>query len=175
MPLVTLEDYRNYTGSHREDDLHQVFIKSAENILKEYLGYYPVETEYQGVFNGRGTLLIQLNARPVTLHAVRISGVEISLGEFVVNNEFIYYQNKIFPEGLVNVEIDYTGGFPEDEIPNLLKITVLRLAALLETEAGMNIGVTSKSFADSGTRTFVNNTDYNRYLLPVSSYRLLRF
>jgi hypothetical protein len=59
-------------------------------------------------------------------------------------------------------------------IPDIIKLTVLRIAALLQSESDSNIGVTSKSFADSGTRTFVNTVDYSRYLIQLSNYRLLR-
>jgi hypothetical protein len=148
-------------------------LDAAENVLEAYLGYYPLERACHGIFDGQGNSFIQLRSKPVVLHSISINGAAMPLSEFFVNNEFVYY--RYFPAGVANVAIEYTGGFPEEAMPDLLKITVLRLAALLETESGGNIGVTSKSFADSGTRTFVNNTDYNRYLLPVSSYRLLRF
>jgi hypothetical protein len=60
-----------------------------------------------------------------------------------------------------------------DEPAYLIKNVVLRIASLMLTETGQNIGVTSKSFGDSGTRTFINNTDYARYLLPIAQYKVL--
>jgi hypothetical protein len=52
-------------------------------------------------------------------------------------------------------------------IPDIIKLTVLRIAALLQSESDSNIGVTSKSFADSGTRTFVNYTNFDKYLIQL--------
>jgi len=59
-------------------------------------------------------------------------------------------------------------------IPAEIILTILRIAALLESEANQNIGVTSKTFADSGNRTFVNYTNFNKFLFPISKYRLKR-
>jgi hypothetical protein len=174
MGIVTLEEYRKYTGFYEDGEGQAIYVDSAENILEKYLGYNPAEREYTHVFDGNGTPFLQLKARPVGLTAVKIGGGDIPPGEFMTANEFIYYKNGVFPEGKYNIEVGYRGGYPAASVPDLLRITVLRLAALLNTEAQGNIGVTSKSFGDSGSRTFLNNTDYNRYLFPVSSYCLLR-
>ena len=59
-------------------------------------------------------------------------------------------------------------------IPEIIKSTILRIAAILQSESDSNIGVTSKSFGDSGNRTFINYTNFDKYLQPISSYRILR-
>ncbi|MCL2381328.1 MAG: hypothetical protein FWC64_07005 [Treponema sp.] len=59
-------------------------------------------------------------------------------------------------------------------IQYLFKVTCLRIATMLQTEGGSNIGVTSKSFGDSGSRTFVNYTNFDKYLLPIAAYRKIR-
>jgi len=61
-----------------------------------------------------------------------------------------------------------------NNIPPEIILTILRIAALLESESNQNIGVTSKQFADSGARTFVNFTSFQKYLFPISRYRLKR-
>jgi hypothetical protein len=58
-------------------------------------------------------------------------------------------------------------------LPTIFTQTILRIAALLQTESGGDIGVTSKSFGDSGTRSFINFTNFSKYLEPVSKYRLI--
>jgi hypothetical protein len=174
MGIVTLDEYQKYTSFFEEDGRQMLYIDSAENILEKYLGYPPGEKKYLHLFDGNGAQTLQLKARPVNLISVKINGGGAPVDEFIASNEFIYYKNGVFPEGKYNIEIKYRGGYPAGSVPELLRITVLRLAALLNTEAQGNIGVTSKSFGDSGSRTFLNNTDYSRYLLPVSAYRLLR-
>jgi hypothetical protein len=59
-------------------------------------------------------------------------------------------------------------------VPRIIRLTVLRIAALLQGETDENIGVTSKTFGDSGSRTFVNYTNFDKYLLPISKYKLIR-
>jgi len=60
------------------------------------------------------------------------------------------------------------------EMPEVIKMTIMRIAALLQTEADGNIGVTSKSFGDSGTRTFLNTVNFDKYLIQISKYKLIR-
>jgi hypothetical protein len=60
------------------------------------------------------------------------------------------------------------------EMPTIIKLTVLRIAALLQTESDNNIGITSKTFAESGTRTFINTVNFDKYLIQISKYALLR-
>mgnify|MGYP000867949562 FL=1 len=58
-----------------------------------------------------------------------------------------------------------------DTIPGIIKLTVLRIAALMQVEADGNIGITSKTFGESGSRTFIKTTDYTPYLQYISKYR----
>jgi hypothetical protein len=66
-----------------------------------------------------------------------------------------------------------TIGVIETSMPVIFKQTVLRIAALLLTEADNNIGITSKSFGDMGSRTFISYTNFDKYLYPLSKYRLI--
>lgn len=61
-----------------------------------------------------------------------------------------------------------------NEIPEIIKITLMRIAAILQTESDGNVGITSKSFADSGSRTFMNYTNFDKFLTPISNYRIIR-
>ena len=67
-------------------------------------------------------------------------------------------------------------GLIEDviEIPEIIKLTIMRIAAILQTEGDSNIGITSKSFGDSGTRTFINTVNFDKYLIQISNYRKIR-
>jgi hypothetical protein len=126
---------------------------------------------------------LQLRAKPITtIISVAINGESIPLSEFynTTDSEFIYY-NKIFPRGShIKVEYDAGWGITIDDdvvnsayLPEIIKMTVLRIATMLQAESDSNIAVSSKSFGDSGTRTFINYTDYSKYLLPISIYKIL--
>ena len=60
------------------------------------------------------------------------------------------------------------------EVPRVIVLTVLRIAALLQAESDGSIGVTSKSWGDGGARTFVNYTNFQKFLTPIARYKLIR-
>ena len=60
------------------------------------------------------------------------------------------------------------------EIPQIIKLTAMRIASILQMESDSNIAISSKYFAESGTRTFINTTDFFKYLVQISQYKLIR-
>ena len=66
------------------------------------------------------------------------------------------------------------GKNPGVDCPDLIKLTIKRIATLLLMEAGENIGITGKSMPDN-SRTFINYTGYMKYLRPVQNYRIVEF
>jgi hypothetical protein len=93
----------------------------------------------------------------------------INAAEEIVEDYLGYAPNifRLVDGGTAVVDLPY-------EVPQLIKMTVMRIAALLQTESDMNIGVTSKSFGEGGSRTFVNTVNYDKYLIQISSYRMIR-
>jgi hypothetical protein len=184
MSYVKIEELKEYSGAHDEDNLLQNYIDSAENIVNTYLGYSPTLHKYIHYFDGTGDYELQLKAKPISnIISIEINGQLIPLSEFynTFNSEFLYYNN-IFPNGKRNIKIEYNAGWGitvDDDtangeyLPKIIKMTVLRIASLLQTESSGNIGITSKSFADSGTRSFINTVDYSRYLIQLSNYKIL--
>jgi hypothetical protein len=65
------------------------------------------------------------------------------------------------------------GIIENNNLPPLFKQTVLRIATLLISESDNNIGVSSKTFGDSGSRTFINYVNFDKYLLPLSQYKII--
>jgi hypothetical protein len=183
MSYVPLADFEKYTEAHDKPELLQSYLDAAENIVNAYLGYSPTLHAYDQNLDGTGTTGLQLQAKPVRdITGLEINGQSVPVTGFVVSGEFIYSAGTIFPEGKRNVKILYTAGWgdvvDDDEnngvhLPRIITMTVLRIAALLQSEGGANIGVTSKSFADSGTRTFVNTVNFDKYLVQISPYKLL--
>ncbi|MDR1301541.1 MAG: phage gp6-like head-tail connector protein [Treponema sp.] len=70
-------------------------------------------------------------------------------------------------------ETPSTGALIIPPMPRLITMTVLRIAALLHTEEDGNIGITGKNFGESGGRTFINTINFNKYLFPLSQYKLM--
>jgi hypothetical protein len=184
MSYIPAIDLQKYSNVYSDIALQQEYIDAAENIVNNYLGYSPALRGYNNMLNGRGNHELQLRAKPIqNIIHLSINGILIPIDElyFTDNSEFIYY-NSIFPYGIKNIQIEYTAGWGSvidddiangESLPKIIKLTVLRIASLLQTESDSNIGITSKSFADSGTRTFINSTDYYKYLIPISIYKLV--
>ena len=63
---------------------------------------------------------------------------------------------------------------PGNTFPDSIKLCVLRIATLLYTEANNNIGVTGISFQETGSRTFYQWQNFDKYLAPIRPHRLLR-
>ncbi|MDR1159839.1 MAG: hypothetical protein LBK69_04355 [Syntrophomonadaceae bacterium] len=184
MSYISATDLQKYSNVYSDAILQQEYIDAAENVVNNYLGYSPTLHLYNSVIDGKCSHELQLKAKPIqSLIGVAIDSAVIPTTDFYYTNdsEFIYY-DKIFPYGNKNITAEYTAGWgvtvDDDEnngeyLPKIIKMTVLRIASMLQAESDSNIAVSSKSFADSGTRTFINYADYSKYLTPISIYRIL--
>jgi hypothetical protein len=184
VPYVSVAEFKKYANVHEESVIIQQYVDSAENIVNNYLGYSPTLHKYTHYFNGTGDGELQLKARPIQgIISMEINGESVPVTElrFDKDSEFICF-DKIFPLGKRNITVEYTAGYgtvPGNDtvngvlLPGVIRMSVLRIAALLQSESDANIGVTSKSFADSGTRTFTNFTSFDKYLGPISFYKLV--
>lgn len=173
--LITIEDLQKFTGVYPEeqDSQQELFIGSANNIVIDYLRFNPELTNYDLFVNGSGKNELYLPAKPITnLESIKIDNVETDVSLFGFENNVLFYKNSklVFPAGTRNIEIRFSAGY--EEVPSIIKLTALRIAGILQTENAGNIGITSKSFSDSGTRTFVNTTDFSKYLLQIADYRI---
>ena len=72
-----------------------------------------------------------------------------------------------------NEDNDITITENSNGIPQVILITIMRIAAILQAESDSNVAIVSKSFGDSGSRTYVNYTNFDKYLIPISRYKLI--
>lgn len=171
--IVTKEELEKYSGVYpdEENNSQELYIESAEDILSSYLGYCPEATSYSKLYDGNGFSDLRLGAKPIfLLESVFIDGVEQDLKNLDFYDDSIIIKNGIFPVGRKNIAVKFAAGF--NKIPAIMKMTVLRIATLLQLESDSNIGVSSRSFQDN-TRTFLNTKNYEPYLIQCSSYKLL--
>lgn len=169
--FVTVKELKDYSGNHNDiDDLMDIYIGSSIEIIEQYIGYSLQESDYItfGNISTDGNFLLE--SKPVTsIMDIKVDGNAISSSEYLVKDEIVHiYDSKFFNKP---ISIEYKAGFFE-QIPNLIKLTILRVGTLLLTESDGNIGITSKSFQDSGSRTFTNFTNYEKYLEPIKKFKL---
>jgi hypothetical protein len=171
---VLTSDLSAYAGIDGLDtDLAEIYINTAETIVNEYLGFSPTLSTYTFYLSGSGFDCIILPAHPITeLTSITIDGVSLSVNDFILADKFIFSKDgsDAFTSGTNNVVIVCKAGYAT--IPDIIKLTVLRIATLLATEANGNIGITNKSFND-GSRTFLNYTNFNKYLQVLDNIRIM--
>ena len=177
MSIVNVEQFNQYTNNYEDDPQHlkEMYLNAAEKIVCNYLGYDPRVKEYDEFFSGIGDYKLYLNARDINnVGFVSVNGnpIDVSCLEFKENYIFDRCRKKVFSLGLDNIHVVYTAGF--NEIPELISLSIMRIAALMIAEEGGNIGITGKAFGDN-SRTFINYQNYDKYLKPLDVYRVVRF
>ena len=167
--IVTKEELQDYTGVEFEDgnNISDLFIGSAQNIVENYLGYEIESKEYTKHFALHTSNVIKVGVKNITaISEITIDGTPVE--NYYIDDDKIILKQLVISD---NIIIRFTAGFSTD-LPAIIKLTVLRIAALLQTESNNNIGISGKSFMD-GSRTFISYTNYDKYLIQTSKYKLI--
>jgi len=181
MGLVTLATWKAYAkkadGDATLEALYQTFVDSAEQIVKDYLGYNPASQTYTSqTYYGSGTSSLTLKAKPITaIASITVNGVSKTVGDYTIDGERITNKNgEIFGRSDIIV-ITYTAGLSAgDTRLGLVILTCMDIASLLSQNAGDNIGVSSVTMDGGNSRTFVNYNDFRKQLARLASLRLAR-
>jgi hypothetical protein len=168
----------NYEDASEAVQLKGAFLCTAEDIVASYLGFDPKQQEYADIVcSGTGSRRLYLPCRNITVVqalTVGTAAVDTSLVAACDDHiRFVDHTTK-FPIGEDNIHLSYTAGWEIGQMPSVIVVSILRIATLMLSETGGNIGLTGKSFADN-SRTFVNYSNYRKYLQPLDSLRILGF
>lgn len=178
--IVSLNSFNAYSGnwedSERAVECKTVFLETAEEVVKDYLGFDPVLSERVVELEGALKKGIWLPCRNVVeIKSVEVDGHELPPDEYrLVGDKLCDTKNSQTPFVSGTFRVTFLAGWSIDKMPSLILLTILRVATLMMTEGNGNIGLTSKSFADN-SRTFVNYANYRKYLHPLDSLRIMRF
>ncbi len=180
--IVTTDMFNTYSGNFEDSAealmLKEAFLSSAEEIIRGYLGYDPTGKQHTDVIlSGSGAHKLYLPSRQVTeLHAIRVLDTEQDPAEFILSDDHMRKSDYrwIFPRGVDNIILSYTAGWEQHLMPSVITLSILRIATLMLSETNGNIGLTGKSFADN-SRTFINYSNYRKYLQPLDSFRIIRW
>ena len=167
--VVTKEELQGFTGVEFEsgNNIADLFIGASQNIVENYLGYEIESKEYTKHFELHSSNIIKCGIKNITVvKEITIDGVPVE--DYYIDDDKIILKQPVISD---NIIVTFTAGFSE-EVPQIIKLTVLRIAALLQTESNNNIGISGKSFID-GSRTFINYTNFDRYLIVCSKYKLI--
>lgn len=180
--IVDVSLFNAYSGNHEDAReavaLKETFLASAEEIVTAYLGFSPELKQYESVvLSGTGTSQFFLGCRNIlSLQAITIEGAALDPSLFSASDDHIHFKEAglILASGVDNIRISFTAGWPKEEMPSVITLSILRIATLMLSETDGNIGLTGKSFADN-SRTFINYSNYRKYLQPLDGLRIVRF
>lgn len=167
--IVTKEELLGFTGIEFEsgNNIAELFIGAAQNIVESYLGYEIESKEYTKHFELHSSNIIKCGVKNITaVSEITVDGALVE--DYYIDDDKIILKQPVISD---NIIVKFTAGFATD-LPQIIKLTVLRIAALLQTESNNNIGISGKSFMD-GSRTFTNFTNFDRYLIACSKYKLI--
>ena len=179
--IVAVDTFNAYSGNYEDSAdaaaLKVAFLESAEEIISSYLSYHPEERLYQDVIlTGTDSPHLLLPSRNIKeLISLSLDGKETDCSEMILLDDRIRFRDhkRKFSKGCP-VSISYQGGWKADEMPAVIRLSIMRIATLMLSETNGNIGLTGKSFADN-SRTFINYSNYKKYLEPLDGLRIARF
>ena len=114
------------------------------------------------------------NEQTTTTTLVTVEQLAKFSGKYADNDVTTQSLLEIYIGSAQEIIINYLGYNPLTDIetiPAIMRLVCLEIATLIQQEEGENIGINSKSFAETGTRTFLNIVDYSKYLQRLSAYR----
>lgn len=180
--IVTVELFNTFSGNFEDAAeavmLKEIFLTSAEQIVSGYLGYDPLLQEYSDVMlSGSGKRKLYLPVHQITqLRSLLLNAAVIDPSSISLHDDFIYFKSStgLFSIGVDNILASFSAGWEFSSMPSVITLSILRIATLMLSETNGNIGLTGKSFADN-SRTFINYSNYKKYLQPLDSLRIIRF
>lgn len=180
--IASIAMFNTYSGNHEDApeavELKGAFLCTAEDIVSSYLGFDPKQQEHTDVVaSGSGSRRLYLRARNITsVEALTVGTASMDITLVKAYDDYISFIDHTtkFPIGENNIRLSYTAGWEIEQMPSVIVVSILRIATLMLSETGGNIGLTGKSFADN-SRTFVNYSNYRKYLQPLDSLRILGF
>ena len=170
--VVAKEELEGFTGVQFEtgNNIADLFIGAAQNIVENYLGYEVESKEYIKHFSLHSSNVIKCGVKNITaVSEISVDGTPVPVDNYYIDDDKIILKQPVISD---NIIITFTAGFSTD-LPDIIKLTVLRIAALLQTESNNNIGISGKSSFIDGSRTFMNFTNYDKYLISCSKYKLI--
>jgi hypothetical protein len=180
--IASIAMFNTYSGNFEDASeavqLKGAFLCTAEDIVTSYLGFDPKQQEYADVIaSGSGSRRLYLPCRNITaVQSLTVGTTAVDTALVTACDDHIRYIDYAtkFPVGEDNISLSYTAGWEIGQMPSVIVVSILRIATLMLSETGGNIGLTGKSFADN-SRTFVNYSNYRKYLAPLDSLRILGF
>lgn len=168
-PYVGLELFSKYMAISLSDrdELFALYLNAAQEVIERHIGYTLAKCEYRHRVSGMGSQRIILKAFPVfDIVFEDTCCAAIDVKKNIITLASCLEKNK-------TVGVRYTAGYTSETLPELFRLTIMRIAALMVSEESGDIAITGKNFGDEGGRTFISTRDYTRLLNVLDSYRII--
>lgn len=157
--LVTPENLKTFSGVHPDnDDLIKIYIGSAEDIIKQYVGFDP-ETNQEWKKSQDVEVIVYSDDR------------EHFYSDEEMTKAVVIPDGVIVQPTLIENQYEYIIREEYIDVPDIFKMVCLEIATLLQQEENENLGVNNKTFGEGGSRSFLNIVDYTKYLKRLGKYR----
>ena len=115
------------------DQLQDLWSEVVEDLIKERLGaphYGDSQVLINETHNGDGNNILVVRKPPIiSVEDIRISAVALTSAEYVVFPNHVALVAQNFPEGILNVQIDYTSG--QLTVKPTVKLTAIAMIAAI--------------------------------------------
>ena len=177
--IVTVAQFNTFTGNRETAtdivSMKEQMLKTAQEIVSEYLGYEVENCEHDDYLSPIGQPTLYLNAYPVTsILDLSLFGTEIPSSDYAVRGRGLRLNDGVWPVGNDIVHCRYMAGWTSSTVPSEVLQTITQIASLLLQEAGGNIGITGKSMSEN-SRTYINFTNFKKWLEKLDPLRVVRF
>lgn len=162
----------DFEDSKEALDLKRQYLLTAKEIVESYIGYSLDIHDITEDHIYTRSKDIYLREFPVCeVYSVKIDGKSIPAPLYTLRGDHVRLELDDFYTIHCNSEItiQYCAGYRK--IPDIVEQTIFRLGSLLKTEANGNIGLTSRSYGNDGSRSYLNYTSYSKYLDPLYPLR----
>lgn len=167
--IETFRTYINYYDSGDEvDSLLDGYIQTAKSIVENYLGYPLGIHHYDMSVLPTHQEKIFTNVSPI-LNVCNVSSGDDYIYDYEISHDKTFLYRKGGWDFNSSIHIEYHAG--TEEIPDIVVMTIYRIGALLYSEQEGNIGVTGTSSETGGSRTFVNYTNFDKYLRELRPFK----
>ncbi|MEM4260540.1 MAG: hypothetical protein QXG00_04850 [Candidatus Woesearchaeota archaeon] len=172
--LIDLEYFNTFTNDYETseeiDEIKIDCIIAAQKIVKDYVGYELEETNIKETFYNIYNDFIVLRGYITEVSDLKIDDVNIDINDVVIEKYYITIKNYTNYKN-TKIEVDYNIGWTSENVDSIFKIVIAEIATLLYLQTHKNIGITGLIGSDGMSRTFINYTNYNKYLSKLEGYR----
>ena len=175
--IVTVTQFDTYSGNCETAQdivaLKTSMLMTAQGIVEDYLGYSPESATRTDTVQGIGNNHLYLFAQPITaVSAVSFNGMTLLPAAYDILGNHLRLKDGVWPNG-ADITVSYTAGYSAQNMPDIIKMTILQIATLMLQETDGNIGITGKSMSEN-SRTFINYTNYDKWLKKLDPLRIVR-